>query len=93
MGSLVNKNVEDDLAHDHLEEYIERIEDRGARFEHEYVYEILYHYNCVDCKQWWSYAVTPNGKEDPIWTMVEKTMHCPHCGKEAGLKVKDGFEI
>ena len=58
---------------------------------HPFVYEILYHFNCYVCNNWWSYAKSPNGKEDPVWTMVGKFMHCPHCSAEARLKVKDGF--
>jgi len=26
---------------------------------HEYSIEVLYHFNCGVCKNWWSYATTP----------------------------------
>ena len=32
--------------------------------EHEYVFEILYHFNCGKCSKWWSYAKTPDNKEE-----------------------------
>ena len=33
---------------------------------HEYVFEILYHFNCGNekCGKWWSYAKTPDNKEE-----------------------------
>ena len=27
--------------------------------KHGYTVEILYHFTCVKCQQWWSYATTP----------------------------------
>ena len=42
---------------------------------HKYSVEYLYHFNCGECKNWWSYASTETRYEK----MVE-TMTCPHCG-------------
>lgn len=53
--------------------------------EHEYVWELLYHMNCGECQNWWSYAT------DSKWDMTDKKMHCPHCGAERKLKVKEGW--
>ena len=35
--------------------------------------EILYHFTCKSCKNWWSIAM-----EKPEWK--PKEMWCPHCG-------------
>lgn len=37
--------------------------------------EILYHFTCERCKNWWSIAMEKNG-----WN--PKKMWCPHCGYE-----------
>ena len=55
--------------------------------KHSYVYEILYHFNCGDCKNWWSYA------SSEFNVILDKHMHCPHCGAERGLEVKDNLPI
>ena len=31
---------------------------------HEYTVELLYHFNCGVCSNWWSYAVTPTVLSD-----------------------------
>ena len=47
--------------------------------EHEYVWELLYHMNCGECQNWWSYATDSNGKIQHFeWGMTGKKMHCPH---------------
>ena len=45
----MNKNVEDELAHEHFGDV--EIEELKC---HNFVYEVLYHYNCGDCGNWWS---------------------------------------
>ena len=40
--------------------------------DHEYTIEKIYHFNCGECKNWWSYA------SDTELRM--KKMTCPHCG-------------
>ncbi|MAT07668.1 MAG: hypothetical protein CL707_00955 [Chloroflexi bacterium] len=59
---------------------------------HEYVFEILYHFNCGNekCGKWWSYAKTPDNKEELHKQKVE-AMYCPHCGIKGHLKIKDKF--
>ena len=85
----MNKNVEDELAHEHFGDV--EIEEPKC---HNFVYEVLYHYNCGDCGNWWSYATTPNKKDNNLeWAMSGKYVYCPHCGSERQLKVKDDFEI
>ena len=59
---------------------------------HEYVFEILYNFNCGNekCGKWWSYAKTPDNKEELHKQKVD-AMYCPHCGIKGHLKIKDKF--
>ena len=57
---------------------------------HKYVYEILYHFDCGECGKWWSYAKTPDNKEEKH-KQVCKHMYCPHCGEKGLLKIKEKF--
>ncbi len=57
---------------------------------HNYVYEILYHFDCGECSKWWSYAKTPDNKEEIHKQKVE-SMYCPHCGTKGILQIKDKF--
>jgi|TARA_Y100000114_G_scaffold150511_1_gene166114 hypothetical protein len=43
--------------------------------------EILWHFNCGACSNWWSYA-TIEGYEPT-------KMKCPHCGQEGEIAVED----
>ena len=62
------------------------------RTTHPYVYEILYHFNCGECKNWWSYAKTPARERYSLdEDMTGKYMHCPHCGQEAEVAIKEDF--
>ena len=55
---------------------------------HEYTWEILFHFICAECKQWWSYAGTIENREDvPL-----PSMSCPHCGYKTQIKIKEGFK-
>tara|TARA_R110000787_G_scaffold182255_4_gene294200 strand:+ start:828 stop:986 length:159 start_codon:yes stop_codon:yes gene_type:complete len=47
---------------------------------HGYTTELLYHFICGNCMNWWSYASTEEYKI--------KKMYCPHCGKEGTCKKK-----
>jgi len=61
---------------------------------HEYTIEILYHYTCSKCKNWWSYAMTPNAQmlQNSQSLKLPKTeAHCPECGTLADIKLKDRF--
>jgi Zn finger protein HypA/HybF involved in hydrogenase expression len=44
-----------------------------ATKNHEFSSEIIYHFVCGECKNWWSHAT------DMIYTPVHQ-MSCPHCG-------------
>ena len=39
------------------------------------VEEILRHYNCPQCKKWWSYSLP---KEEQL--QLDSIKYCPHCG-------------
>jgi|TARA_B110000196_G_C20897593_1_gene544380 predicted small metal-binding protein len=58
--------------------------------EHSYVFEILYHFTCGKCTKWWSYAKTPDNKEE-MYKKIVKHMYCPHCGTKGSLQIKDKF--
>ena len=55
---------------------------------HEYTWEILFHFICAECKQWWSYAGTIENREDGLLP----SMSCPHCGYKTQIKIKEGFK-
>jgi DNA-directed RNA polymerase subunit RPC12/RpoP len=57
---------------------------------HNFVYEILYHFDCGECGKWWSYAKTPDNKEEKH-KKICKHMYCPHCGEKGLLKIKEKF--
>jgi len=69
--------------------------------KHGYTIEILYHFSCGSCQQWWSYAATPSQpildkntkrlRGDRLYLSDEIEMHCPHCGHLNTIGVKDGF--
>lgn len=42
---------------------------------HEYSMEWLYHFNCSECKNWWSYPTTEI--RTPV---MQQNFYCPHCG-------------
>ena len=50
---------------------------------HEYTWETLFHFNCGECSNWWSYA----GFLENISSMT-----CPHCGYKTDIKMKEGFK-
>ena len=54
---------------------------------HEYSSELIYHFNCSECKNWWSYATTyPSAGPIP---RVSKKLHCPFCGHKDYTSKKD----
>ena len=53
--------------------------------DHEYTIEKIYHFNCSECKNWWSYA---SDKE-----LHKRTMTCPHCGIYKAIRPKSNSEL
>ena len=60
---------------------------------HEYSIELLYHFICDDCKNWWSYALTPTHLDQPLKLPEDDIVYCYHCGHKATMKVKDGLSF
>jgi len=54
---------------------------------HEYTTETIYHFNCGECSNWWSYAgiIKDNQSRPP-------SMTCPHCGYKTKVKLKEGWQ-
>lgn len=48
-------------------------------FMHQASIEQLWHFNCTDCKNWWTIG---DFKPKADWVLV-----CPHCGKEDEVEV------
>lgn len=49
-----------------------------AVINHKYTIEIIFHFTCSECKNWWSIALTHVSDNYP-----EGRAYCPHCGKES----------
>ena len=61
---------------------------------HKYTVEILYHFNCGICSNWWSYAVIPTVLSDTELRMPNENViehYCPHCGVAEKVEIKKGF--
>ena len=50
---------------------------------HTYTKELILHFNCAECMNWWSDATTE------IVYQKQSEMTCPHCGHKAEVKLKD----
>ena len=93
------KQARQELSKKHVEEVKLAQEELTKRKLHDYTIEILYHFNCGECKNWWSYAKTPARERivvntiinDLEWGFTGKSMHCPHCGQEAEVAIKEDF--
>ena len=49
--------------------------------------ETIYHFNCEECRNWWSYATMEESLRDSPW-------YCPHCGvKQAAIWLSGQEEI
>lgn len=57
---------------------------------HEYTWETLYHFNCGECSNWWSYA---SSETRWAWNSEWKrnNMTCPHCGYKTAIQPKPDF--
>jgi len=51
---------------------------------HEYSWELLYHFNCGECKNWWSYTTT-----ETAYQWKNQAMSCPHCGYRTTIQPKN----
>ena len=61
--------------------------------QHQFTVEVLYHFTCGVCENWWSYAVTPFVQPlefDPFAPDGTK-IYCPHCGHVQTTKIKEGY--
>jgi transcription elongation factor Elf1 len=58
--------------------------------KHQYTVEILYHFSCGVCDNWWSWAQTPFVQPVDI-NLSDKKIYCPHCGHTQKTEIKEGF--
>ena len=61
---------------------------------HHYTKELLYHFNCSNCKKWWSYAAPdkydPGRDNSDIGPVPSsRMMFCPHCGHQSLCRKKE----
>ena len=62
---------------------------------HQYTVELLFHFNCGTCKNWWSYATTPYCLSGSIeYNSLPENIdyYCPHCGVAEKVELKKNFE-
>ena len=62
--------------------------------KHQYTVELLFHFNCGTCKNWWSYATTPSCLSGSIeYNSLPENIdyYCPHCGAAEKGEIKGGF--
>ena len=60
--------------------------------KHEYSIEVLYHFNCSVCSNWWSYATTPSYINNISLSLPDYIdYYCPHCGADEKVTVKRGI--
>jgi len=57
----------------------------------EYTFEILYHFTCLQCKNWWSYSVTLSNNKG-VYNIDGRPIYCMHCGTEGKAMIKKGFD-
>ena len=65
---------------------------RDLKMSHEYTVEVLYHFNCGVCKNWWSYAITPAYLiTSDLGLPKSMEYYCPNCGADEEATVKKGI--
>ena len=42
--------------------------------------ELIFHFVCSDCRNWWSYAVSTEHSCAEEFAMEERELMCPFCG-------------
>ena len=52
----------------------------GSTMTHKYTIEMLFHFTCSQCKNWWSIALM---HDKAMNVYPEGKSYCPHCGKES----------
>ena len=57
----------------------------------EYTFELLYHFTCLQCKNWWSYSITPSSNKVGL-NIDDRAINCMHCGTEGKAIIKKGFD-
>ena len=61
---------------------------------HNYTVEILYHFSCNLCNQWWTYAYTPTRLHDYNLNLPNnESVHCMHCGHTTIAEVKPNVHV
>jgi len=60
------------------------IEGKKTDNHHTFSSEIIYHFNCGDCLNWWSYATI-----ESRYSWKSNYMACPHCGVNAKIRPND----
>ena len=53
----------------------------GKQKDNLYTWERIYHFSCVNCKNWWSYATTEDSYD---WK--SRRMTCPHCNHHSTIR-------
>mgnify|MGYP006409071697 CR=1 FL=1 len=56
--------------------------------KHTFTTELIYHFTCVNCLNWWSWADS-NFNNIPH----KYKMNCPHCGIERHIRKKDRYNL
>ena len=63
--------------------------------KHQYTVELLFHFNCGTCKNWWSYATTPSCLSGSIeYNSLPESIdyYCPHCGAAEKVEIKGDLQ-
>ena len=50
--------------------------------KHTFTQEVIFHFTCASCANWWSYATSVDLK------LMDQPLTCPHCGYTAEVTEK-----
>ena len=56
----------------------------------EYTFELLYHFTYLQCKNWWSYSITPSSNK-VSFNIDDRPIHCMQYGTKGKAIIKKGF--